>query len=500
MEAKPINIHMLQADWALKKAVSSVANDLYRAKLEAEGNWNPKDPAAPFNHLGLAHQRFVEDFKRTVVGNQGPPEHLQMVWDRYPTFAAKKGIQPEDVEQAAAALSKQAEIRSEAAEQHRKAVVEMDGRNLEGYQVTLSGNVFEIRGPFTDEIHSRIKRLGGMWVRELKGWEIPTAKVDSFPVVFANAAKATRKRLAVEAEQQARLEAEAARSKEKAAERRQLEEQERLRQKAEAEQLHQAARAKLVAESPALTGSFGVARVESSATHYFVSFPYEPEERWFNERKEEIKRIGGRWNKSSWEISRTWFKEFQAILARFPEKTGFAAQGGISWTWHEYISPEEMPIQGDVVRRDGIVYQIIEVRKSKNHDDEWDYTARAVPAADEVRAGFEAREAAMRVRVEASRKKAKLANQIQQLGLQPPPMGEYPQGETIASDQNLYGGGSWFILGSDAVWFVLGNSADGDDWSRNNLPGSIGWRTGRTDELVGELLELDTKWNQTPRN
>jgi len=55
-----------------------------------------------------------------------------------------------------------------------------------------------------------------------------------------------------------------------------------------------------------------------------------------------------------------------------------------------------------------------------------------------------------------------------------------PEGRTILDDQNAYGGGSWWVIGPDWIWYVRNNGMDGDDWSRNNVrtggAGAIGWR------------------------
>lgn len=67
------------------------------------------------------------------------------------------------------------------------------------------------------------------------------------------------------------------------------------------------------------------------------------------------------------------------------------------------------------------------------------------------------------------------------------------QGETLYIDNSsiAYGGGSWFVIGSDYIWFVQGNGADGDDWSRNNVrtggAGAIGIRLLYSDELKNRI-------------
>jgi hypothetical protein len=67
-----------------------------------------------------------------------------------------------------------------------------------------------------------------------------------------------------------------------------------------------------------------------------------------------------------------------------------------------------------------------------------------------------------------------------------------PQGERFEISASGYGGGNSVVVepGERHVWFIQGNSADGDDWGRNNIGGhSMGWRTDLTDEIRG-LIEV----------
>jgi hypothetical protein len=76
-----------------------------------------------------------------------------------------------------------------------------------------------------------------------------------------------------------------------------------------------------------------------------------------------------------------------------------------------------------------------------------------------------------------------------------------PEGRTIpiGEGQNGYGGGSWFVVGPEYVWYVKNNGADGDMWAANNVEtggaGGIGWRLARAANpaharLALHLLEL----------
>jgi hypothetical protein len=76
------------------------------------------------------------------------------------------------------------------------------------------------------------------------------------------------------------------------------------------------------------------------------------------------------------------------------------------------------------------------------------------------------------------------------------PADEQPAGETILSTQNVYGGGDWFVIGSDALWYIRNNGADGDNWSHNNIrtggAGAIGWKAPMNTAIERSLRKLAT--------
>ena len=79
-------------------------------------------------------------------------------------------------------------------------------------------------------------------------------------------------------------------------------------------------------------------------------------------------------------------------------------------------------------------------------------------------------------RAQVDRAENMISNYICHFGDRPK-LDHYPAGETLFDTFNIYGSGHMFIIEPDgAVWFVLNNGMDGDDWSRSNLPGSIGYR------------------------
>jgi len=75
------------------------------------------------------------------------------------------------------------------------------------------------------------------------------------------------------------------------------------------------------------------------------------------------------------------------------------------------------------------------------------------------------------------------------------PDGEQPAGQIVLNTQNIYGGGDWFVIGADCLWYVQNNGADGDNWSYNNVrtggAGAIGWKTPMDPQVREVLLSLE---------
>ena len=73
-------------------------------------------------------------------------------------------------------------------------------------------------------------------------------------------------------------------------------------------------------------------------------------------------------------------------------------------------------------------------------------------------------------------------------------------GARLLGGPDLYGGGDWFVITEDAVWYVRNNGMDGDDWSLNNVTtggaGAIGWRVPRNPDIETELTELAQEQEQ----
>lgn len=82
--------------------------------------------------------------------------------------------------------------------------------------------------------------------------------------------------------------------------------------------------------------------------------------------------------------------------------------------------------------------------------------------------------------------------------------GEFPDemqaavGEKVMDTANIYGGGRWFVIGQEHIWYIQNNGSDGDDWSRNNIrtggAGAMGWRIPFDQTVADRLQKLAENW------
>ncbi len=128
------------------------------------------------------------------------------------------------------------------------------------------------------------------------------------------------------------------------------------------------------------------------------------------------------------------------------------------------------------------------------------YSAICRPATDEESAPLRQEIAELAAKRMAAGRLQEIRKQIIEEGEWPEPTdGQLsPEGETIpfGPGQNIYGGGAWFVVGSEWVWYVINNGSDGDDWSSNNVrtggAGAIGRRVPATAELSWQIKSLAT--------
>lgn len=117
--------------------------------------------------------------------------------------------------------------------------------------------------------------------------------------------------------------------------------------------------------------------------------------------------------------------------------------------------------------------------------------------ADEI-AALDARDAERAAAAEARKHREaeirRIAEYIKSAGERPDGWNE-PSGERLIDSQTIYGGGEWFVVGEDAIWYVQNNGADGDYWGANNVrtggAGAIGWRIPFDQQIADELRGLE---------
>jgi len=70
-----------------------------------------------------------------------------------------------------------------------------------------------------------------------------------------------------------------------------------------------------------------------------------------------------------------------------------------------------------------------------------------------------------------------------------------PEGHRILDTRNIYGGGSWWVIGTDKIWYIQNNGMDGDNWAYNNVrtggAGAIGWYVDFDKKLKSELYKIE---------
>lgn len=296
-----------------------------------------------------------------------------------------------------------------------------------GYSITLESEHLLVSGPWSDDLHTRIKRLGGAWDGQCgqnrRLWVVPLEKAVSLQRVFGNSSKAVEK---AAAEKAAAKRADEARREQQRA----LRERDLLVIKEESRQRREA------------------------------------------EREERARRVQQR--------------------ALFPCADAPALQRPIRW--------RGQPV---VFESTGERFRITENHPSTHgghllgHEGDWGRYYYYRPATDAEAAALERADAAEHARVAAdAARKARLVALRERIKTEGErPAGSHqPDGERIADTQDHHGGGEWFILGVEWIWYCQNNGADGDDWSLNNIvtggAGAIGWRVPRAAELAEELAHV----------
>lgn len=120
--------------------------------------------------------------------------------------------------------------------------------------------------------------------------------------------------------------------------------------------------------------------------------------------------------------------------------------------------------------------------------------------ADEMRGQMAAREYAQQTRKVIAQEVRSLISRMETTGVRPEGRDNTPRGETYLDASTAYGGGDWWVIGPDHIWYVKNNGADGDDWRYNNVrtggAGAIGWRIPYDQQIADKIRGLHEQWMQ----
>lgn len=134
------------------------------------------------------------------------------------------------------------------------------------------------------------------------------------------------------------------------------------------------------------------------------------------------------------------------------------------------------------------------------HEGEWGSYVYYREATPEEEAELEAKEQAERDRQERMKRTvaevAAIRQRIKKEGEQPEKW-SVAEGDRLLNTGTIYGGGDWFVVGEEWIWYVQNNGGDGDDWRPNNVrtggAGAIGWRIPFDPEVAEALRRLETE-------
>lgn len=400
-----------------------------------------------------------------------------------------------------------------------------------GYRIETRPDKIIVHGAFDEDLHARIKRSGGFWDGITQGntktWIVPIAKAASLKRVMANWAKVAEKNqeavkakeaevatlravaprikpgkygpfyVSLEGADQYRIDFEYDRDNVAAIKgvtgaKYQPASRSWLIDAAHADHLQKiltAAVAQFEAQAAAKAAKV-VAVTENpvpSPVKTYLNVPFE--------QKDNAKRHGARWDsyQRAWYVTGNVPEALYPYWAQAPLPDGhFRIGGGDGYGWREMHPGEIIPNPNKtgpqyvkVVSADKTYYKEDGLSFGLGADSGYYYSAVVVPATPEESAPLEAKRQQEQERREAGKRVKALSDHFRDHGERPEGMHTL-KGERLLDSQNLYGGGSWWVIQPDAIWYVLNNGADGDNWSVNNVQtggaGAIGWKMPRQAE------------------
>ncbi len=162
--------------------------------------------------------------------------------------------------------------------------------------------------------------------------------------------------------------------------------------------------------------------------------------------------------------------------------------------WPAYVTV--LHVRKEYIREDGLSFGV-------GDDSGYIYDTYCRPATDEEAAPLIATRAEKERTAAARARREEITRDIERRGERP--AGDHLlEGERLLDTQDIYGGGDWFIIADDAVWYVTNNGRDGDNWSANNVrtggAGAIGCRVPFDQALVDELRALAATLGARPED
>jgi hypothetical protein len=234
-----------------------------------------------------------------------------------------------------------------------------------------------------------------------------------------------------------------------------------------------------------------------------------------------VRGLGGRWQDGGWYVTRGKVDQVRTAAAEAQAEVQAAKQveidaGYVDISKGEGYGGQEFSV-GQVIRHADGWYTVVHASKRYFREDGMSFgvgdesgyifSHKLRPATPEEAAAPEARRlAAIELKAKKDRVQASLRSEFlvhadrhfwgedgQSMRL---------EGETvnIGEGQTIYGGGEWFVVQPEWIWYVQNNGADGDNWSGNNIrtggAGARGYRfehTPERDEIVDLAREIYMK-------
>lgn len=400
-----------------------------------------------------------------------------------------------------------------------------------GYTLTVGDKLITLKGPFDEDLNSRIKRLGGYWDGASRGntksWIIPAAKAASLKRVLGNYQKVAKQQVAAASAQEAataalRTDAPAvkagkygpfmvslqgantyrvdfeydrnavAKIKGVAGAKYEPATRSWLIDRAQGAQLSAIleAAAAAVPVVPAVTQTITSPKADPpKLVTTYLNVPFA--------QKDEARLHGAKWDPAhrAWYVVGDVPEALHQFWAQRPMPAGHFRIGGGQGYGYRELHP------GETIRNpkaDGPQWvTVVDASKQYYREDGMSFgvgdesgyvfSATVRPATPEESAPHEQAEQARAYQQALKQRVSALADAFRQEGERP--AAATVEGEKLLDTRTIYGGGAHWVIAPDAIWFVQGNGADGDNWAYNNVPGGIAWKMPRTPEAEQILRE-----------